>query len=134
MNGFVKVIVHNLAQVDDGALLDLHLGTLVELDSRGVDKAQVPDKVLTTLIDDHELRLPQLLVVGDLIVVSLTLAHLVNCLVAFEQDLYVLELLSVNALKSQLEALLREDFRAQVGLHSLHETGSVDVLARHIFE
>jgi hypothetical protein len=80
----------DLAKVNDAALLKLDLATLVELDTGGVDEAEVTDVVLTTDVDDHELGFPELFVVRDLVMVLLALTDLVNGAITLELDLDVL--------------------------------------------
>ena len=47
-----------------------------DLDPRGVDHTQVSNEVPTSNVKDHELRLPELLVIGDDVVVNVSLSHL----------------------------------------------------------
>ena len=99
----VEVVVDNLAQVDEHVLLDAHLRVLVDLDSGGVHDAQVTDEVLAVLADDHELGLPELLVVGDLVVVGVTLANLEHAGVTVERDVQALDLFGVDGLELQVQ-------------------------------
>ena len=64
---------------------------------------QVANKVLTIAADDHKLGLPKLLVVGNLVVVSLTFTKLKDTTSAIKADLEVLDLLGVNCLKVKME-------------------------------
>lgn len=105
MSCLVKVIVHNLAQVNQSSLLQLHLYSQVNLDTGCVDYPQVSDIVLVILLDNHELAFPELLVIGDLIVVVVTLTHLELRGVAIKSDHGVLQFFSVHIDKLQLEVL-----------------------------
>ena len=95
----VEMVMHNLAQVDKSILLDLDGRVHVNLYARGVHNTQVTHEVLAILADNHELGLPQLLVVRDLVVVGLTFTHLEDALSAINGDLELLKLLSVDGLK-----------------------------------
>jgi len=72
---FVKVVMNNFAKINQSVLLDLNLSVHVNLDTRGVDNTEITDEVFAVLADNHELRLPQLLVVRDLVVVGLTFSN-----------------------------------------------------------
>ena len=64
-----------------------------------MDDTQVTDEVLAILADNHELRLPQLLVVGDLVVIAFALTDLEDTLGTIDRDLQILELLGIDGLK-----------------------------------
>ena len=64
-----------------------------------MDDTQVTDEVLAILADDHELRLPQLLVVGDLVVIAFALTDLKDTLGTIDRDLQILELFGIDGLK-----------------------------------
>lgn len=134
VRGLVEVIVHDLAKIDYAALLDLNLAALVKLNARCVHKAEITDVVLTVLVDDHELSLPQLLVIGDLVMVLLALTNLKDATVTLKLDFNILELGRVDALELQLERLLRKLSGSEDHLTLLQQTGRVDILTRHILE
>ena len=81
-----------------------------------MDEAKITNVVLAILVDDHELGFPELLVVGDLVVVLLSLTDLVDASVTVELDLNVLELSGVDRFELELEGLLGEDARSDVVL------------------
>ena len=61
-----------------------------------MDESQIPDVVLSVMVDNHELALPQFFVVWDLVVVGLTFTNLVDGSVSVEFDLHVLKLFGVD--------------------------------------
>ena len=61
-----------------------------------MDESKISDIVLTSNVDDHELSLPKLFVIWDLVVVGLSFTNLENSSVSLEVDLYILEFLSVD--------------------------------------
>jgi len=67
-----------------------------------VNDAKITDVVLAVLANNHELGLPQLLVVWDLVVVSLTLTNFVDALGAINADLKVFEFLGINGLETHV--------------------------------
>ena len=111
MQQFVKVIVHNLADIDHTVLVKLHLAIQAELDAGRVHVAEVADVVATTSHNDHELSAKELLVVRQLQLVALRLADLVESVIAVEHDLKSLQLFGVCVEKSQFERLLWELIR-----------------------
>ena len=82
MRYFIEVVVHDFTQVNERILLDLNVCVHVNLDSGSVHDAEITDEVLAVLADNHELRLPELLVVGDLVVVGFSLTDLEDALCA----------------------------------------------------
>ncbi len=58
VSDFVEVVVHDLTQVDQHVLLDLHFGVFLDLDARCVHNAQISDVVLTVFANNHKLGLP----------------------------------------------------------------------------
>jgi len=107
----VKVVVDDLTQVDQGILLDLDVGILVNLYTRGVHNTEITDVVLAIFADNHELRLPELLVVGDLVVVGLAFTDLENTLSTVDGDLEILQLFCVDSLECHGQSLLCGLFR-----------------------
>ena len=63
---------------------------------------------------DHELSLPELLVVGNMIMSSLTLSNLVDGSVSLDIDLNVSELLGINLLELELQPLFWDFHGLQV--------------------
>lgn len=103
MSNLVEVVVDNLTQVNEHILLDLNFGVLIDLDSGGVHDTQVTDEVLAIFTDNHQLRLPELLVVGDLVVVSVTFTNLENTGVTVKSNTETLNLLSVDSLELKVK-------------------------------
>jgi hypothetical protein len=103
VGNFVEVVVNDFSKIDQGILLNLNFSLLVDLDAGGVHDAKIANVVFSILADDHELALPQLLVVRNLIVVGLTLANLEDTLGAINSDAKSLELLSVDGLEGHME-------------------------------
>lgn len=68
-----------------------------------MDHTQIADEVLSVPAHDHELRLPQFLVVGDLVVVGLTLTNLEDASVAVKANGQVLDLLGVHSFEVQVK-------------------------------
>lgn len=99
-----------------------------------MNKTEVTDVVLTTLVDDHELRLPKFLVVGNLIMVRLAFTNFENGPIAFERDLNILQLSRVNTLKFQFESLLRKHIRTEQHLRLLQYARLVNVFSWHVLE
>lgn len=105
MNCFVEVVVDDLAEVNQAAFVDLDFALGVELQSGGMNEAKISDEVLAVDRADHELRLPELLVVGDVVVARFAFTDLENGPVAVEENLDVLELLSVDLLELEDQPL-----------------------------
>jgi hypothetical protein len=89
-----------------------------------VDHAQITDEVFSVLADNHELGLPQFLVVGDLVVVGLTFTNFEDAEIAIKTDRQVFYLLCVYRLKVQMKlvpsGLVRwavEGFSLEVHVH-----------------
>ena len=103
MRNLVEVVVNDFTQIDEGILLDLNVGLHVDLDTGGVHDAKIADVVLAVLADDHELRLPELLVIGNLIVVGFTFTDLEDTLSTINRDFEIFELFGVDCLKFHME-------------------------------
>ena len=134
VGNLVEVVMDHLAQVDEGVLLDLNLGVHVNLYSGGVNDAKIADEVLAALADDHELGFPELLVVGDLVVVSLTFTDLVDTLGAVDGDLQVLELLSINSLKFHVQLVGGSLIRDRLKSAAAKIDGDLKLLRRELAE
>lgn len=130
----IKMIMDDLSEIDDTSLLDLNFCPLIELDSGSMNKSEIPDIVLTSLVDDHELGLPKFLVIWNLVVVRFSLSDFEDGSVTLERDLNVLELGSINTFKLKLKGLLREHVWSQEHFSLLHIADLVDVLASHILQ
>ena len=62
--------------------------------------SQVSNEVLSVGVEDHELRLPELFVVGDDIVINITFTNLELRKVSIKLHLQIFELLSINICES----------------------------------
>lgn len=103
----VEVVVHNLAKIDLGVLLNLNFGLLINLDAGSVDDTKITNVVLAILADDHELAFPELFVVRNLIMVGFTLSDLEHTLRAIDRDSKILQLFGINCLESHMQFVLR---------------------------
>lgn len=118
----IEVVVDDLTEVNESVLLNLNLSVHIDLYTRGVNDSKIANVVLAILADNHELRLPKFLVVGDLVVVSLTLANLVDTFGTVNADFKVLKLLGIDSLETHVQlvsgSLVRhglESVAAEVG-------------------
>jgi hypothetical protein len=96
---FVEVVVDNLTKVDEHILLNLNFSVLVDLYSGSVNDTQITHKVLSVLAHNHELRFPEFLVVGDLVVIGVTFTDLEDTRAAIKSDAETLDLFGVNSLE-----------------------------------
>ena len=78
------MIVDNISEVNDALVVDLNLHFHVHLDTGSVHGAEITDIVLAILADNHELRVPQFLVVRDLVVIGLAFSDLENALASID--------------------------------------------------
>ncbi len=99
----VHVIVNDLAQVNKGTLMKLESSGGSHFQPGSVHDTQVSDVELTVLRDDHELRLPEFLVVGNDVVIAVTLTDLELGLVSAELNLKVSEFVGVDRGKAENE-------------------------------
>jgi len=97
-------------------------------------ESQISDVVLAVLVNDHELTLPELLIIGDLIVVGLSLSDLEDFSVSVESDLHTFELLGVDAFELHHQFFVGQRLGLNTDLHSLHYTGHIQVLAWHVLQ
>jgi len=77
MSQLVDMVVHDLAKVNQGPLVELEGGVRGHLKAGGMDHTEIADVEAAVFVQDHELGLPELLVVGDDVVVAVTFTHLV---------------------------------------------------------
>lgn len=71
-----------------------------------MNDAEISDEILSVFLDNHKLAFPELLVVGDLVVVGLTFSNLEDTLRAVDGDTKVLKLFSVNGFEGHVELVL----------------------------
>ena len=81
-----------------------------------MDNSKISNVVFTTLANNHELGLPELFVVRDLIVVGFSFTDLEDALGSIDGDLQALELFSVNSLEIHVQfvgcSLVRQGLEA----------------------
>ena len=99
-----------------------------------MDESKISDVVLTSKRDDHELSLPKLLVVWNLIMVGFTFTNLENSSVTLENDFNVLQLLGINTLKLEHELLVWNSLWFKDHLSLLENTWSIDILSSHVLQ
>ena len=99
-----------------------------------MDESKISDVVLTSKRDDHELSLPELLVVWNLIMIGFTFTNFENSSVTLENDFNVLQLLGVNTLKLEHELLVWNSCWFKDHLSLLENTWSIDILSSHVLQ
>jgi hypothetical protein len=100
---FVKVVVDNFTKVNKHVLLNLNFSVLVNLDSGCVNNAQISNIILSVLANNHELRLPKLLVVWNLIVIGVTFSDFKDTRVTVEVNAKSFDFFSVDSLKLEVK-------------------------------
>lgn len=93
-----------------------------------MDNTQITDVILAILANNHELGFPKLLVVRDLVVVTFTFTNLEYTLLAFERDLKILELFSVNTFKLHVELVSSSLVGVSLEYRSLQVRGCVKLV------
>ena len=99
-----------------------------------MDESKISNVVLSSKRDDHELSLPKLFVVWNLIMVGFTFTNLENSSVSLEDDFDVLQLLGVNTLKLEHELLVWDHLWFKNHLSLLENTWGIDILSGHILQ
>lgn len=127
VGNLVKVVVDNLSEIDEGSLLDLDFTLLVSLDSGSVNNSQISQEVLSVLLDDHELTLPELLVVWNLEVASFSLSDLEDGFVSLEVDVNISQFFSVDVNEGEVKRLLRHLLWSDVDCNFLHVGGGLQL-------
>lgn len=77
MRQLVDMVVHDLAKVNQGSLVELEGGVGSNLQAGGVNHSEVTDVEAAVFADDHELGLPELLIISNDVVVAVTFTQLV---------------------------------------------------------
>lgn len=131
VNSLVEVVMDNFTKINQAALLDLNFAFGVKLQSGGVDKAQISDIVTAIHGANHELRLPELLIIWHVIVTGLSLTYFEDSSISVADNLDVLELFGVHLLKLEDEPLLRNVERLDVRESTLEITAWV---AKYVIE
>ncbi len=103
MGNLIEVVVDNFTKINKSILLNLNLSVHIDLYTGGVHNTEITNEVFAILANDHQLGLPELLIIGDLVVVSLAFSNLEDTLGAIDRDLEILELFGVNSLKFHME-------------------------------
>jgi len=102
MSELVNMIVHDFAEIDKRPLVKLKGCLAGNLQAGGVYDTKITNVEAAIFADDHELRLPEFLVVCDNIVVAVTLSYLVLSGVAIEADFEILKFFSID--RTELES------------------------------
>ena len=71
-----------------------------------MNETHISDIVLSTNAEDHELSLPQLLVIWDMVVTGFTLSKLEESSVTVESDIQSFELLGISLIKAENQCLV----------------------------
>ena len=77
MGQLVDMVVHDLSKIDQGSLMELEGGVGGDLQAGGVNYTKITNVEFSVFAKDHELRLPELLVVSNDVVVAVTFTHFV---------------------------------------------------------
>ena len=99
----VEMIVHHLTKINERVLLDLDSDGGIDLYAGGVHDTQIADVILAVLADNHQLRLPQFFVVGDLVVVGFAFADFEHAGGTVNTNLKIFQLVSVHSLEVHVE-------------------------------
>ena len=83
--------------------MDLNLCVHIDLYTGGVHNTEITNEVFAILANDHQLGLPEFLIIGDLVVVSLAFSNLEDTLSAIDRDLEVFKLFGVNSFKFHMK-------------------------------
>ena len=105
MSSFIKVIVYYLPQIHQRPLLQLNFQVHIYLDPRSMYYTQVSDKVLVIFLNDHELALPKLFIISDLVVIVISLTNLELSQVPFHSNYSILKFICIHIYKFQLKSL-----------------------------
>ena len=106
MGQLVKMVVDYFANINDWPFLKLSFSFDIELNSRGMDVPQISDVILSVNHDNQELRVHQLLIIRDLVVILLTFANFEYGSVPHEWEFNVFEFLSVCADEFQVQGFV----------------------------
>ena len=68
-----------------------------------MDNSKITDIIFAVLADNHELRLPEFLIIRDLVVIGFTFADLENTLGAIDGDFKIFEFFGINSLKFHVQ-------------------------------
>lgn len=99
-----------------------------------MNESKISNIVLSSKGDNHELGLPKLLVVWNLIMIGFTFTNLENGSITLENDFNVLQLLGVNTFKLEHELLVWNGLWSENHLSLLENTWSIDILSSHVLQ
>ena len=99
MSKFVKMVVNNLSYINNRAFLDLRFISQIKLHSGSVNITQISDVVFAVQNNDYKLRIHQLFVIWNLVMIWFTFSYFEDCAISFEVELNVFELVSVRSNK-----------------------------------
>jgi len=116
---FVKMVVNDLAQVDNRSFLELDLTLLVELHPGSVNESHISDIELSVDGANHELCLPELFVVRNMVMSRFSFTNLVDGSVTLDSDLNVSEFFSIYLLEFEHQSLVGDAQSLQVDNLSL---------------
>lgn len=134
MGHFVEVVVDDFAEVDQRILLNLNFSLFVNFYAGSVHNSKISDEILAVLADNHQLAFPELLVVGNLVVVGLALANLEDSLSSVNGDAKILEFFSVNSLKGHMQFVLRGLIWERLKTAALKVTLHIELCLRKFFQ
>ena len=77
MSQLIDMIVHDLAQIDEGTLMKLKGSIACDLETGCVDHTKITDIEAPIATEDHELGLPKLFVVRNYKVIAVTFSNFV---------------------------------------------------------
>jgi hypothetical protein len=77
MSQLVDMIVHDFSKVDQGSLMELEGGVGGDLQTGGVNYTKITNVEASVFTENHELGLPELLVICNDVVVAVTFTHFV---------------------------------------------------------
>ena len=123
MDKFVKMVMDDLAQVDNRSLLELNLTLLIKLHPGGMDKSHISDIELSIDGANHELCLPKLFVVWNMIMSRFSFTNLVDGSITLDGDLNMSEFFCINLLEFENQSLVRDAESLKVDDLSLKVAG-----------
>lgn len=96
MGELIHMVMDDFAQIYKSTLVQLEGGFCGHLKAGCMNDAQIAQVISAILADDDELALPELLVIGDNIMVAIALTNFELCLVSRDSYLEVAEFVGVN--------------------------------------
>lgn len=90
MSGFVEMVVNNFAKINECAFLNLNFDSCIQLKAGCMNESDISHIVVSIYLANHELSLPQFLVIGNMIVSSFSFTHFEESAVTIESNFDVL--------------------------------------------